>query len=157
VHITRLERIWLTFGIASLVVFLAILATAAISEHIVPPSNRETIDPTKVAETPPWDHPGIRLVPGTTDEFEAYIIARYPAFTPHEIDVPVGAKVTFYTTSTDVVHGLFITDTDVNLMVVPGWISAATHVFQKPGHYLLLCNEYCGVDHHYMYGAIEVH
>ena len=155
-HIHRLEKIWLGFGIASLIVFLAVIGTAAISEGIVPPSHRQTIDPQKVVITPPFDHPGLRPVPGSTNEFEAYIVARYPSFNPHEIDVPVGAKVTFYTTSTDVVHGFFITNTDVNLMVVPGWVSTATHVFRTPGHYLLLCNEYRGVEHHFMYGAIVV-
>jgi len=156
VHLHRLERIWLTFGIVSLIVFLAILATAAISEGIVPPSHRQTIDPTKVAETPPFDKPGLRPVPGSTNEFEAYVIARYPFFTPHEIDVPIGAKVTFFVTSPDVVHGFFITGTDVNMMVVPGWVSSETHVFRARGQHLLLCNEYCGVEHHFMYGAVVV-
>ncbi|MBV8082549.1 MAG: cytochrome c oxidase subunit II [Candidatus Eremiobacteraeota bacterium] len=153
-HVHRLERIWMTFGIVALVIFLGVLGTAAISEGIVPPSHIQTIDPTKVVTTPPFNNPGLRKI--GENEYEAYILAQYPAFTPHEISIPAGAKVTFFTTSSDVVHGFFITNTDVNLMVVPGWVSTATHVFRSPGQYLLLCNEYCGREHHYMYGTIEV-
>ena len=153
-HIHRLERIWLIFGIAALVVFLGVIGTAAISEGIVPPSHVQTIDPTKVAQTPPFDNPGLRQIGPL--EYEAYMIARYPAFTPHQITVPVGAKVTFFATSPDVVHGFFITNTDINMLIVPGWVSTSTHVFRTPGQYLLLCNEYCGLDHHFMYGTIEV-
>jgi cytochrome c oxidase subunit 2 len=153
-HINRVERIWMTFGVVALVLFLGVLATAAISEGIIPPSHIQTIDPTKVAHTPPFDNPGLRKV--GDNEYEAYVIAHYPWFQPSTITIPAGAKVTFFSTSPDVVHGFFITNTDVNMLVVPGWVSSATHVFRTPGHYLLLCNEYCGRAHHYMYGAIEV-
>jgi cytochrome c oxidase subunit 2 len=154
VHIHRVERIWLTFGIVALVVFLGVIGTAAISEGIVPPSRIQTIDPTRVAQTPPFDDPGLRQIGPL--EYEAYMIARYPSFTPHQIRIPVGAKVTFFATSPDVVHGFFIANTDVNMLVVPGWVSTSTHVFRTPGQYLLLCNEYCGLYHHFMYGTIEV-
>ncbi|MBV8172230.1 MAG: cytochrome c oxidase subunit II [Candidatus Eremiobacteraeota bacterium] len=153
-HINRVERIWMTFGIVALVLFLGVLATAAISEGIIPPSHIQTIDPAKVAQTPPFDNPGVRKV--GDKEYEVYVVARYPAFRPPLISVPAGANVTFFVTSPDVVHGFFITNTDVNMMVVPGWVSSATHVFRTPGEHLLLCNEYCGREHHYMYGTIEV-
>jgi cytochrome c oxidase subunit 2 len=154
-HIHRLERIWLSFGIVMLVVFLGVIGTAAISEGIVPPSNIQTINPATVAQTAPFDNPGLRKI--GDNAYEAYILARYPVFIPHEIRVPAGAKVTFFVTSPDVVHGFFVTNSDVNMMVVPGWVSSATHVFRRPGQYLLLCNEYCGREHHFMYGTIEVH
>ncbi|HZV79390.1 MAG TPA: cytochrome c oxidase subunit II [Candidatus Binatus sp.] len=153
-HIHRVERIWLTSGIVTLVLFLAVLATAAISEGLIPPSHIETIDPTKVAHTPPFDNPGLRKV--GDKEYEAYVIAHYPWFQPSIISIPAGARVTFYVTSPDVVHGFFITNTAVNMLVVPGWVSSADQVFRRPGRYLLLCNEYCGRAHHYMYGTVEV-
>jgi cytochrome c oxidase subunit 2 len=154
VHVHRLERIWIGFGVTALIVFLGVIGTAAISEGIVPPSHRQTIDPSKVAQTPPFDKPGLRKI--RDGEYEAYIVARIFSFTPSHLDVPLGAKVTFYTTAPDVVHGFFITNTDVNMLVVPGWVSSASHVFRQRGQYLLLCNEYCGAGHHYMYGTIEV-
>ncbi len=153
-HIHRSEKIWLIAGVASLVVFLAIIGAAAISEGIVPPSRVQTIDPTKVAVTPPFDHPGVRRV--GDHAIEAYIVAHIFSFSPSNITVPVGTDVTFYATSPDVVHGFFITDTAVNMLVIPGWVSSAHHRFTSRGTYLLLCNEYCGSGHHFMYGTIEV-
>ena len=138
-----------------LAMFLGVIGTAAISEGILPPSHIQIIDPTRVAQIAPFDNPGVRKV--GANAYEAYVVAHYPLFVPHEIRVPAGATVTFYVTSPDVVHGFFITNSDVNMMVVPGWVSSATHVFRKPGQYLLLCNEYCGREHHYMYGTIEVY
>lgn len=153
-HIHRSEKAWLAFGVVMLFVFLGLIGFEGLAEGIVPPSRVQTIDPTRVADTAPFDHPGIRQVGDRAAE--AYIVARYPSFTPSKIEVPVGTQVTFYVTSPDVVHGFLIENTDVNLMIVPGWVSSASHRFTKPGSYLLLCNEYCGVDHHFMYGSVVV-
>ena len=148
------ERVWLVAGIITLVVFLGILGVAALHDDIVPPSHLQTIDPANVAQTPPFDKPGLHQTGPKT--YDAYIVAHIFSFTPASIAVPAGSAVTFYVTSPDVVHGFFITDTAVNMMVVPGWVSDETHTFSRPGTYLLLCNEYCGSGHHFMYGKIEV-
>jgi cytochrome c oxidase subunit II len=153
-HIHRLERIWIGLCVGTLMVFLGLLGAAAISQGLIPPSHLQPIDPTKVSSTPPFDNPSLRKLPDGS--YEAYIVARIFSFTPSTMKVPRGAKVTFYSTSPDVVHGFFIANTDVNMLVVPGWVSTASHTFNKPGTYLLLCNEYCGSGHHYMYGTIEV-
>jgi cytochrome c oxidase subunit II len=150
----RAEKIWIGFGIAMLIIFLIIIGAAAVSENMIPPSHVQTIDPTKVAQTPPFDHPGLRQTGPKT--YEAYIIAHVFAFDPPSITVPAGSRVTFYSTSPDVVHGFFIADTAVNMLVVPGWVSSASHVFRTRGTYLLLCNEYCGAGHHFMYGSVAV-
>jgi cytochrome c oxidase subunit II len=154
VHVHRSEKIWLGAGVAALIVFLAVIGAAAVSDGLVPPSRVQTIDPTRVAVTPPFDHPGVRRI--GDHAVEAYVIAHIFSFTPSTITIPAGTEVTFYATSPDVVHGFFITDTAVNMMVVPGWVSSAKHRFTKPGTYLLLCNEYCGAGHHFMYGTIQV-
>jgi cytochrome c oxidase subunit 2 len=83
-------------------------------------------------------------------------VAHIFSFDPQHIVVPRGAKVTFYVTSTDVVHGFSIPETGVNTMVEPGWVSTVSHVFAKPGTYLLVCNEYCGSAHQTMAGSVEV-
>ncbi len=59
-------------------------------------------------------------------------------------------------TSPDVIHGFYIQGTRVNLMVIPGQITRASYRFQRPGEYLLLCHEYCGVGHHTMHGKVVV-
>ena len=54
------------------------------------------------------------------------MIAQTWAFVPREIEVPVGSEITIYVTSPDLQHGFKITDTNVNMMVVPGQVSKLT-------------------------------
>ncbi len=153
-HMYRAEKIWMTAGIAMLVVFLATLTTAAIVDGFVPPSHVQSIDPTKVSQTPPFDHPGLhKLADGS---YEAYYVAHIFSFDPAHLVIPAGAHVTFYVTSPDVEHGFSIPLTGVNTMVTPGWVSTVSHTFNKPGKYLLVCNEYCGAGHQMMAGDVEV-
>jgi len=154
VQIHRYERWWLTFGLAMLVFFLGLIAFAAFADDINPPSGMQQVDPTKVSRTPPFDKPGLRKL--SDGSYEAYYVAEVFTFVPSQLTIPVGAKVTFYVTSSDVVHGFFIPDTTINMMVIPGWVNEATHTFTRRGQYLLICHEYCGIGHQNMFGKIEV-
>src|SRR6202140_413791 len=153
-HIHRYERLWLIVGLAMLAFFLAVVATAAVVDGLVPPSRVQTIDPTKVAQTPPFDHPGLRKV--ADGAYEAYYVAQIFSFTPTEIRVPAGSHVTFYVTSADVEHGFSIPETGVNTMVTPGWVSSVSHTFKQRGTFLLVCNEYCGGGHQMMAAKVTV-
>jgi len=153
-HIHRYERIWMIFGLAMLIIFMATIFVAAFADNINPPHGSQTIDPAKVATTAPFDHPGLhRNADGT---YDAYYIAEVFQFAPSKLTVPVGSTVTFFVTSSDVVHGFEIAQTDVNVMAIPGWVNTASHTFKKAGTYLLVCNEYCGIGHQNMFGSIEV-
>jgi cytochrome c oxidase subunit 2 len=154
VHVHKGERLWLLLGSAMLAVFLAVITTAAIVDGIVPPSRVQTIDPTKVAQTPPFDHPGLHKI--SAGVYEAYYVARVFAFDPATIEIPAGSRVTFYVTSGDVEHGFSIPETGVNTMVTPGWVSSVSHTFRTPGTLLLICNEYCGSGHQLMAAKVVV-
>lgn len=148
-HIHRLEKIWLIFGITMLIVFLGVLAVGAFALGMQPPSGHiQSIDPDKVYEIPPFDQPG--LVQIGENEYDAYMIAYVFGYEPAELEIPVGATVHFYITSPDVVHGFQIPGTNVNMMAVPGQVNELSHRFTKPGEYLILCNEYCGIGHEWM-------
>lgn len=153
-QIHRYERWWLTFGISMLAVFLVLIGIAAFADDINPPTGMQQIDPAKVSQTPPFDKPGLRERPDGT--YEAYYVAHVFAFDPSRLTIPLGSTVTFYVTSSDVVHGFFIPDTDINMMAVPGWVNEMTHTFRRSGEYLLICHEYCGIDHQDMFAKIEV-
>lgn len=153
-HVHKYERWWMTFGFAMLAAFLFTIGYAAIADNINPPSDLQQIDPTKVAQTPPFDRPGLRRLPD--GNYEAYYVAEVFSFNPQTISVPLGAKVTFYVTSPDVVHGFYIAKTDVNMMAVPGWVNSDSHRFTHKGTYLLICHEYCGIGHQNMFARIEV-
>jgi cytochrome c oxidase subunit II len=154
-HIHRLEKIWLIFGFSMLVVFLGVLGISTYVLGMEPPtSHQHSIDPQKVSETPPFGNPGIQQT--GEKQYEANIVAYAFGYNPTEMKIPVGSTVDFNVTSSDVVHGFQITGTTVNLMVVPGEINHLKHTFDKPGEYLVLCNEYCGLGHEYMFTTIVV-
>lgn len=153
-HIHKFEKIWLFFGIGTLIVFLTTVGIGAFAMGHQPASNIQTIDPEKVHETAPFDQPGMTQT--GENSYEVVLITSAFAFTPNKITVPKGAEVTFIVTTTDVVHGFQIAGTNVNMMVEPGYISRYTQRFNKAGEFLILCNEYCGVGHHLMNARIEV-
>ena len=154
-HLHKYEKIWLVFGIASLIVFLSVVGVSAFSQDHTPAGGMETIDPNKVNETAPFDNPGVTQL--DEDTYQATIIAMAFGYQAPELRVPVGKEIIFKVTSTDVVHSLTIDDTKVNMMVVPGRITTKSYTFEEPGTYLILCNEYCGTGHHMMYTEIEVY
>jgi cytochrome c oxidase subunit 2 len=155
VHFHRLEKIWLGFGLSMLVLFLLILGVLGFAMGMSPPSvNHHSIDPTKVNETPPFDQPGLKQI--GDKEYEAVMTAFVFGYNPGNMEVPVGSTVHFTVTSPDVVHGFEIPGTNVNMMVVPGEVSHVSYKFDKPGEYLILCNEYCGIGHEMMKTTLVV-
>jgi cytochrome c oxidase subunit 2 len=153
-HLYKYEKIWLIVGGATLALFLLVLGIGAFAMGQHPPSDTETIDPQYVRETAPFDQPGLKQI--GENEYELVMVAQAFAFQPADIQIPAGAKVHFIVTSADVIHGLEIANTNVNMMVTPGYVSRMTYTFNDPGEYLMLCNEYCGVGHHLMGTRIEV-
>jgi cytochrome c oxidase subunit II len=157
----RYERAFLAASAVVLVIFLCALGYSSVAMGVHLPSHGAMIHYEAgqklrmvLRHTPPFDHPGTHEVaPG---KYQAVVIARVWDFTPDEIDVPTGAVVSFVATSADVIHGFFIVGTRVNMMLVPGYISEFDYRFEKPGEYLLICQEYCGRLHHTMFGKVVV-
>jgi len=60
--------------------------------------------------------------------------------------------------SMDVVHAISVQmgHTSYNAVVMPGIVTALKLKPTKPGKYLVLCNEYCGIGHDYMYFSVIV-
>jgi cytochrome c oxidase subunit 2 len=158
-HIDPYERGWMIFSAVLIVLFAAAVSFAAFGLGIQVPAPEQRVDPRTVATDPnsPWSNPGLREVsPG---KYDAYILARAKPqweYLPKEITVPVGSKVTFYVTSSDVQHGFKIESTNINFQIVPGQVSKLSHTFTKPGTYNFICTEYCGSGHAAMFGAVVV-
>ena len=96
------------------------------------------------------------VVQQTPKRYEVHYVARMWAFEPAELAIEPGSTVDFYLSTTDVTHGMQIIGTNVNLMAVPGAVNYARVKFDRPGEYLVVCNEYCGISHHNMAGRIHV-
>lgn len=150
----RYEEIWLVSAVAMIVIFMLITGYQTFALGMGPPSHKETLDPQKVDVTAPFDQPGVYEV--GDNEYEVIMKLEAFRFVPGDIEVPAGAEVTFTMTSKDVIHGFQIAGTNVNAMVMPGYIQKITQTFSEPGEYLILCNEYCGAGHHMMATTIIV-
>ncbi|MDP4170875.1 MAG: cytochrome c oxidase subunit II [Bacillota bacterium] len=155
-HIHKYEKIWLAFGLASLIVFLTVIGISAFYLGNKPPSCLTTINPEKVDQTAPFNHPGLHKVEGKEWDYELVYVAQTFSYTPAEVKIPLGAKVKVIATTKDVVHGFEVAGTNINMMLEPGYVSEYVTTFNKEGEYLLLCNEYCGTGHHLMSSKIEV-
>jgi cytochrome c oxidase subunit 2 len=77
-------------------------------------------------------------------------------FVPRCIAVPRGRRVTLRFAAPDVVHGLLITGTNVNTMVVPGFVAQVYTEFTQAGDLLMPCHEYCGLGHSDMWATVQV-
>ena len=63
---------------------------------------------------------------------------------------------TFRATSADVVHGFLVQGTNINTMLVPGYVSVQKATFDAPGEHLMPCQEFCSVGHEGMWGKVQV-
>ncbi|WNS73969.1 cytochrome c oxidase subunit II [Bacillus sp. DTU_2020_1000418_1_SI_GHA_SEK_038] len=155
-HMHKFEKIWLIFGVGSLLVFLTVIGVSAFYLGNQPPSCLAVIDPEKVDTTAPFDEPGLKKVEGKEWDYELVFVASAFHYEPGEVQIPKGAKVKVIATTKDVIHGFEVAGTNVNMMLEPGYISENVYNFNKAGEFLVLCNEYCGVGHHMMTSKIEV-
>ncbi|MFB9274083.1 cytochrome c oxidase subunit II [Cohnella cellulosilytica] len=150
----RYEEIWLICGSSLLVIFMLLTGYQTFALGMGPPSHSETIDPQQVDRTAPFDKPGVNKIGDA--EYEVVMTLEAFSFTPAEIEIPAGSTVHFILTSKDVAHGFEVAGTNVNAMVMPGYIQKITQKFGKAGEYLIVCNEYCGAGHQYMNTIIKV-
>lgn len=148
------ERAFLIIGAVVIVAIMGTLVYTTVAMGIHLPGAVAQVDPATVRNEAPFDNPGVRDL--GEGKYEAVILGQVWQFLPNEIRVPVGAEVTFIATSTDVIHGLVIEGTRLNMMLIPGQVAKNTYTFREPGEYLMICHEYCGAGHHVMYGKVIV-
>jgi cytochrome c oxidase subunit 2 len=101
------------------------------------------------------DDGAVEAVPG--DE-PIPVVVRQFGFQPRELRLRTGERYVIELMSIDVIHGfsLYAGDGSVNAQLVPGEPVRIEVVPTRPGRYLVLCNEYCGVGHHVMSGVFVV-
>ena len=78
------------------------------------------------------------------------------AYSPAEISVNPGDKVTIELVSTDVVHGLYVDGYGISVKADPGQTATLTFVADKAGAFRLRCNVTCGAMHPFMVGKLNV-
>lgn len=77
-------------------------------------------------------------------------------FEPDPIVVKLGEKVRLVLTSTDVAHGIAISEFKVNLTIPAGKTASVEFVADKQGTFHAYCSVYCGSGHGHMHGTFIV-
>jgi cytochrome c oxidase subunit 2 len=154
--IARTENRWVAVMLGMLAVMMAVIIVTGVTHALNPPSNVETVDPATLhlggefAES----NLGTAVEPGGS--VTVRLIAEQYAFVPDCAKVPVDTPVKFRVTSTDVIHGFLLPATNVNTMVMPGFIAEVRTIFTRPGVYNMPCHEFCGDGHHGMWARVSV-
>jgi heme/copper-type cytochrome/quinol oxidase subunit 2 len=84
------------------------------------------------------------------------IDARQFAYSPSELKVNPGDRVTIQLVSNDVVHGLYVDGYDISVEADPGRTATLTFVATKTGSFRFRCNVTCGAMHPFMIGKLTV-
>lgn len=152
----RVERRWATASIIIIVIIAGMAAFAGIHRATMPQPRVETARP----ETLHLDGEFIETNLGSALEDDGTVtvraIGQQYSFTPACIVVPAQIPITFRATSADVVHGFLIERTNINTMLIPGYISVQKARFETPGEYLMPCQEFCSFGHEGMWAKVRV-
>ena len=154
--VARTEKRWIVIMAAMLVFMLAIVVLTGITDSMHPSSNVEVVDPTTLHLQGEFVESNLGTAVEPDGSVTVRIIAEQYEFVPRCLQVPVGTPVKFRITSADVIHGFLLPDTNVNTMVVPGFVAEVRTRFAKVGDYVMPCHEFCGLGHHGMWAHVRV-
>lgn len=153
---SQVERRWglICTGIILVLIFLA--AFSGVHHATMPQSRVELADPRTLHIEGEFieSNLGSALEPDGT--VTVRIVGQQYSFTPQCILVPAHTTINFRAASGDVVHGFLIQNTNVSLMLVPGYVSTISTRFAAPMESVMPCHEYCGTGHEGMWAHVRV-
>jgi cytochrome c oxidase subunit 2 len=155
-HVDGTEKKWVILSFVIAFAMMGILVAYAINKNIHPPSNVETIDSVRLHLTEEFNEDNIGIKIESDGSIRVTMVAARYGFFPHNMKVPVGIPIKFRLASADVLHGVHTAFTNMNTMVVPGYVSEVNTTFPKIGKFPMFCNEYCGLGHDYMWSQLNV-
>jgi cytochrome c oxidase subunit 2 len=86
---------------------------------------------------------------------DVYLIARLWQWWPL-LELEVGKSYRLHLMSMDWLHGFSLQPENINIQVHPGYEHVLTVTPTKEGTYSIVCNEYCGINHHTMTSKLYV-
>jgi len=155
-EILRTELRWSIVVAATVGLISAAILWAGLVRFINPPSNFETIDPKTLHLSAEFTEANLGARVDEAGRVTARVVATQFTFQPQCIVVPENEPVTLRFASPDVIHGILVTGTNVNTLVVPGYVSQVHTVFRRTGDLLMPCHEYCGIGHSQMLATVRV-
>ena len=154
--ILRTELLW-AFGVGVFIAAaLSMILITALTINVNPPSNVERIDPKTLHLSGEFAEHNLGTLVGSDGRVTVRAIATQFMFVPRCIAVPTKRPVTLRFATPDVIHGLLITGTNVNTMVVPGFVAQVHAQFTRADELLMPCHEYCGLGHSEMWATVQV-
>lgn len=86
---------------------------------------------------------------------DVYLLGRLWEWYPI-LELEKGKKYRLHLSSMDWQHGFSLQPENINVQVIPGYEMVMTVTPNKTGEFAIVCNEYCGINHHQMLGRIYV-
>ncbi len=154
--VVRTEQRWLLAMVSMLGLMVAVVVVTGVTHAIHPPSNVQNIDPRTLHLSGEFVESNLGSAQEPDGSVTVRAIADQYAFVPACIEVPADTPIKIRLTSADVIHGFLLPYTNVNTMIVPGFISEVRTQFDKPGIYRMPCDEFCGPGHHGMWARVSV-
>jgi cytochrome c oxidase subunit II len=152
----RVERRWAAVAVALMTLLVVMATFAAVHLGAMPQSRVETVDPRTLHLAGEFIDSNLGSAVEPDGSVTVRLIGQQYSFTPACILAPADTPITFRATSADVVHGFLITGTNINLMLVPGYVSSLEARFDTPGERLMPCHEFCSVGHEGMWGRVKI-
>jgi cytochrome c oxidase subunit 2 len=150
------ERRWATLSALIIAVFVVVAAFAGIHQAAMPQARVETISPTRLHLGGEFVETNLGSAVEPDGSVTVRAVGQQYSFTPQCMTVPAATPITFRAASPDVIHGFLIEGTNVNAMLVPGYVSVIPARFDQPGEHLMPCHEFCGVGHEGMWARVKV-
>jgi cytochrome c oxidase subunit II len=154
--IARIEKRWLVIVLGIFAVMMIVIVATGIAHALHPPSNVETTDPVRLHLQGEFAESNLGTALEPDGSATVRLIAQQYSFVPNCALVPADTPVKFRLTSPDTIHGFLLGGTNVNTMVVPGFISEVHTRFAAPGDYRMPCHEFCGFGHQGMWARVTV-
>ncbi len=154
--IARAEGRWLLVVIGCVSLIMVMVIVAGVVMHINPPSNIERTKPQDLHLSAEFTEANLGTRVEANGQITARVVTTQFAFVPRCVVLPADTPVTLRLSSPDVIHGILVSGTNVNTMVVPGYVAQVHTVFRKTGDLLMPCHEYCGLGHSEMVATVRV-
>jgi cytochrome c oxidase subunit 2 len=158
----KAERVWVQIAFGWCIVLFAMMPLWHFKGGQNPAGIRGKVDPAAFARRTEefintykvGEENGMAVVepPAGAD---VYLLGRMWSWEPI-LRLRKGVEYTLHLSSVDVNHGFSLSPVNLNFQVVPGYDYGLRITPTAAGDFRIVCNEFCGINHHAMVGRIIV-
>jgi cytochrome c oxidase subunit II len=150
------EARWAWIVGAVIAFLVAMMGYMSLHWASMPPVRTETIDPATLHLAGEFVETNLGSSTEPDGSVTVRVLANQYSFTPQCILVPANTPIHIRATAADAVHGFSVSHSNVNMMLVPGYISNFETRFSQTGDHVMPCHEYCGTGHAAMWAHVKI-